>query len=329
MQDLIDSKHRQIEYLRLSVTDRCNYRCSYCVPDQGCAWIDPLELLRYDEMLRILDLLGRHGITRVRITGGEPLVRPGIVDFISQVRKLSVIEDISMTTNGSLLKEHAAGLKEAGLDRINISLDTVDPERFRKLTRGGNVKDVLEGIQAALNVGLTPVKLNVVLTEAVTENDLDYFLELVKTSPVAVRFIEYMPSHGCRVQTGMRAADVKGFLERRAAGKLQAPENLPRGCGPARYVQNPGDQGLFGFIAPISEGYCDECNRVRLTADGKIRACLLSDAETDLKKMMRDGAADEEIFLLFEQAMKNKQEKHRLNEAGPAFKERGMSQIGG
>lgn len=324
-----DSLERQIKYLRLSVTDRCNYRCAYCMPDDGCEWLAHGEILRYEEMLRILKILAEQGVSRVRITGGEPLVRSGIVDFIKQVRELDGIDDVAMTTNGSLLTKFAAGLKEAGLDRINISLDTVDPERFRALTRGGNVQDVLSGIQEALAVGLTPVKLNVVLTEAVTEKDLHYFYELAETSPVAVRFIEYMPSHGCRVQTGMKVADVTDFLERKVAGKLQAPTNPPRGCGPARYVQSPEGKGVFGFISPISEGYCADCNRIRLTPDGKIRPCLLSEQEIDLKKALRDGSDDAVILALFRKAVESKQKQHGLQEDGTAFQARGMSRIGG
>ena len=325
-----DSFHRDISELRLSVTDRCNDRCAYCVPPQGVEWLAPSEILSDDEILRVLGILGRHGVSKVRLTGGEPLVRSGFVELVRKIKALGVIEDISLTTNGSLLAQFAAELKQAGIDRVNISLDTVDPGNFREVTRGGEVSDVLDGIKTALSLGLAPVKINVVLTDAVSRSDLVFFQKLVHETPVAVRFIEYMPSERCRVHAGMTVHEVTEMLEKLAAGKLEAPRQAPHGCGPARYLQGNDDKGMYGFIAPISDGYCDRCNRIRLTADGRLRPCLLSDGEIDIKAALRRNDSDEAIMELFFQAIRNKPSSHSLKEsASGAFQRRGMSQIGG
>lgn len=327
---VVDAFRRDIKYLRLSLTDRCNYRCAYCVPAGGLTWLPPEALLSDAEILRVLSVLGRQGVSKVRLTGGEPLVRPGLIDLIERIRALGVVDDLSLTTNGSLLAQNAVALKQAGVDRINISLDTVDADRFRKLTCGGNVQDVLNGIQAAIAAGLSPVKINVVLTDAVHEDDVNFFQELVRNTPVVVRFIEYMPSHRCRVRAGMTVGSVTERLEVNNAGKLEPPRQNPHGCGPARYLQGTADQGMFGFIAPISDGYCDRCNRIRLTADGRLRPCLLSDQEFDLAAALRGKATDEDIAQLFLQAVKSKPSAHQLNEGhSSAFDKRGMSQIGG
>ena len=225
--------------------------------------------------------------------------------------------------------KYAEQLKQAGVNRVNISLDTVEPDRFRELTCGGNVQDVLDGIQAAAQAGLSPVKLNVVLTDAVREEDLAFFREMVRTSPVIVRFIEYMPSHQCRVRAGMTVISVTESLSRLGSGDLAPPKQTPHGCGPARYLQSAADQGMYGFIAPISSGYCDRCNRIRLTADGRLRPCLLSELEVDLRAALRSGATDDEIAALFRQALQSKPSAHQLADHGSAFRKRGMSQIGG
>jgi cyclic pyranopterin phosphate synthase len=252
------------------------------------------------------------------------------VELVRKIKALGVVDDLSVTTNGSLLARYATELKKAGINRVNISLDTIDPSRFQELTCGGDVRDVLAGIQAAIAAGLDPVKLNVVLTEAVNEDDLLYFQGLVHEKPVAVRFIEYMPSNRCRVRSGMTVTTVTEHLKRLADGKLAPPGQTPFGCGPAHYLQGESDQGVYGFIAPISEGYCDKCNRIRLTADGRLRPCLLSDAEFDLRAILRSNATDEDIAELFGQAVRSKPSSHHLkDENGQAFQVRGMSQIGG
>ena len=326
----VDAYQREIKYLRLSVTDRCNYRCAYCVPPDGVKWLGEDEILADAEILRVLSVLGKLGVSRVRLTGGEPLMRPGLVELIQRIRALDVLDDLSLTTNGSLLTQYATALKQAGVDRVNISLDTVEPDRFRELTCGGNVQDVLDGIQAAIAAGLAPVKLNVVLTDAVQEADLAFFREMVRSSPVIVRFIEYMPSHQCRVRAGMTVTSVTESLKKMGSSSLEPPKQSPHGCGPARYLQADAEQGMYGFIAPISNGYCDRCNRIRLTADGRLRPCLLSDVEVDLRRALRENASDEQIAALFQQALQSKPSAHQLADHGAvAFRKRGMSQIGG
>ncbi|BBB92669.1 MAG TPA: GTP 3',8-cyclase MoaA [Methylomusa anaerophila] len=324
-----DCYNRQIDYLRVSVTDRCNFRCAYCMPVEGVLLQKHTDMLTYEEMLRIIKVLSKEGISKIRLTGGEPLVRKGIVNFISEIAALGTIKDISMTTNGNLLADMAGSLKAAGLNRVNISLDTVDPERFRAITCGADVTQTLKGMEESLRIGLTPVKLNVVLTEFFTESDIAYFINLVHHHTVAVRFIEYMPIGNGRVHAGPSVEKIKSMINSWGKGVLKAVQNV-KGYGPARYYTLPEAVGSFGFITPISEHFCQSCNRIRLTADGKFKPCLLSNKEIDVKKALRSSAGDEEIVNLFYLAIGAKQASHTLNEANfqPDFF-RNMSQIGG
>ncbi|MBP2649253.1 MAG: moaA 2 [Firmicutes bacterium] len=324
-----DGHNRQINYLRLSLTDRCNFRCVYCVPPQGKEWLEHSEILTYEEMLRLIKVFNKAGITKIRLTGGEPLVRKGVVEFVAAIKALGVIEDISMTTNGSLLPPLANRLKTAGLNRVNISLDTINSANFTQITTCGRLDDTLSGIKSALKAGLTPVKLNVVLTEALTESDLTYFTELVYHQPISVRFIEYMPIGNQPVQRGMDVAMVKKLLGL-AGREMLIPASVIQGDGPAKYYRFPKYQGSFGFITPISEHFCEACNRLRLTADGHLRPCLLSNTEVDIKTPLRNGASDNDLTELFFTAIREKPEGHSLCRASgyPAF-ERSMSQIGG
>lgn len=323
-----DNFDRQIEYLRVSITDRCNFRCSYCMPPHGVKWLSHDEILSYEELLRLIDIFSREGIKYVRLTGGEPLVRKGIVDFVAAVKGLGRIDDLALTTNGSLLPQYAAQLKAAGLDRVNISLDTVDPERFAKITYCGRLEDTLLGVESALAAGLTPVKLNVVLTEALSESDLAYFIEQVHRYPISVRFIERMPMGRRRRSTaGPDVAAVKKLLEATGLGTLIPAET--RGNGPARYWRLPKAQGTFGFITPISDHFCSACNRLRLTADGRLRPCLLTESEIDVKTPLRAGASDSELAELFHAAIREKPDGHTLCQARRPGSRRAMSQIGG
>ncbi len=325
-----DAYQRNIDYLRVSVTDRCNYRCLYCMPPSGVALREHREILRYEELLRLIALFGRGGIRKVRLTGGEPLVRKGLSGFIRSLVALGTIEDLSLTTNGSLLAEHAAELKRAGLQRVNISLDTLDPQRFAAITGGrGRVEDVIAGIEAALTVGLAPLKLNAVLSECFQPSDLEWFLRLAYRSPVHVRFIEYMPIGNGSVRGGLSIEKVKALLAKAAGAKLQPLEKKTFGQGPARYYGLPGLQGSFGFIAPLTEHFCAECNRLRLTADGKLKPCLLSAEEVDLAAELRAGADDERLLALFRAAVERKPDGHKLGNGEVASCQRGMSQIGG
>jgi cyclic pyranopterin phosphate synthase len=300
------------------------------MPPEGVTLLDHIEILSYEEMLRIITVLSRHGIKKIRLTGGEPLVRKGIVEFISKITALQTITDISMTTNGSLLAGKAQQLKTAGLHRVNISLDTINPQRFHSITGKGKIGDTLAGITAALKVGLTPVKINVVLTEVVTESDLAYFIDLVCQYPIAVRFIEYMPIGNCGVKPGLTINAVKSMLSVAGGSTLEAVSAIDKGNGPAKYYQLPQAKGTFGFITPISEHFCNDCNRLRLTADGKFKPCLLSDKEIDVKGPMRSGANDEELASLFYEAIREKPSSHDLCRiSGHSEFRRRMSQIGG
>lgn len=300
------------------------------MPPEGLTLLEHTEILSYEEFLRIIAILSRHGIRKVRITGGEPLVRKGIVDFIAAIKSMGTIADLSLTTNGSLLTEMADSLKQAGLDRVNISLDTLDPERFRQITGNmGKLEDTLSGIEAAFAAGLEPVKINAVLTSAFTERDLAWFVDKVCQYRVAVRFIEYMPIGHGGIKEGFSIAELKCLLEK-IAGPLEPVANTGKGNGPAKYFRLPGAQGFFGFITPISEHFCGACNRIRLTADGKFRPCLLSNAEVDVKMALRSGASDDRIAELFYRTIEQKPASHSLcRPSGHAGFQRKMSQIGG
>lgn len=326
---MLDRLNRTIDYLRVSVTDRCNFRCAYCMPPEGVEQLAHHEILSYEELLKIITVLSKQGIKKVRITGGEPLVRKGIVDFIRQVARIRLISDVSLTTNGSLLDNMAADLKAAGLNRINISLDTVDADKFAAITGRKKLPETLCGIKSAINAGLNPVKLNVVLTEAFSETDLVYFIDQVYQYPVSVRFIEYMPIGNSRIGPGLSVETVKKLLGELGEGRLE-PAHAPKGNGPAKYYRLPKAQGTFGFITPISEHFCNSCNRIRLTADGKFKPCLLSNYEIDVKSALRAGAGDKELADIFYRALQEKPSSHTLcrTSGHPDFW-RKMSQIGG
>ncbi|WP_425057765.1 GTP 3',8-cyclase [Sporomusa carbonis] len=326
---MYDCHNRQINYLRVSVTDRCNFRCAYCMPEQGVPMLSHADILTYEELLRVIKVVSCHGVSKIRLTGGEPLVRKGIVNFIQNIAALKTITDISLTTNGSLLAGMAGELKAAGLNRVNISLDTVDPEQFRNITHGGNVFETLKGMETALAVGLVPVKLNVVLTNMITESDVAFFVNLVHREPVAVRFIEYMPIGESRVGPGPSIGEIKTMINSFGRGVLKPALNV-QGNGPAKYFSLPQAKGTFGFITPISEHFCGLCNRIRLTADGKFKPCLLANKEVDVKAALRGGASDDDIAELFYQTIAHKPEGHTLTNPGKQTNfYRKMSQIGG
>jgi cyclic pyranopterin phosphate synthase len=323
-----DGYGRVIDYLRISVTDRCNFRCSYCMPPEGVKLLEAPEILSYEELLRVIRVLGDHGVSKIRITGGEPLVRKGLVDFISGIRAIGTIKDVAMTTNGSLLSDMAPMLKAAGLDRVNISIDTLDPQRFTQVTGRGDLAETLRGIESAIAAGLAPVKLNVVLTEVLSEADVFYFVEQVFKYPIAVRFIEYMPVGRCGVSPGASISTIKNMLEKAGRGALKTA--LPiRGNGPARYYRLPQALGLFGFITPISEHFCHSCNRIRLTADGKLKPCLLANNEIDIKTALRDGSDDTALLGIFLKALARKPGRHILGNTHGSNLTRGMFQVGG
>lgn len=327
---MLDSLNRKIDYLRISVTDRCNFRCAYCMPPEGISQLLHDDMLTYEEILRIVAVLSKEcGITKVRLTGGEPLVRKDLIKLIQSIAELRTIQDISMTTNGSLLADQAQELKEAGLNRVNISLDTFDSQRFTTITRGGKLSETLKGIDSALATGLLPVKINAVLTEALTVRDLEQFTAMIMEQPLIVRFIEYMPVGYQGIKAGMTPDQVKRSLSALGRGILQPVQNQIKGWGPAKYFTLPGAKGSFGFITPVSDHFCQTCNRIRLTADGRLKPCLLSNKEINVKEVLQAGASDEAIKELFFETLKQKPMRHHLGQDNESSFRRRMSQIGG
>ena len=327
MTGLSDSFQRPINYLRISVTDRCNLRCVYCMPESGVPLMAHYDILSYEEIYSVVKAAAELGISRVRLTGGEPLVRAGLTDLISLLAGIDTISDIALTTNGILLAQHAAELKEAGLNRVNISLDTLKPEIFRQITRCGTLANTLEGIEAALAAGLTPVKINMVVIAGVNDDELTDFAAKTVKDGWNVRFIELMPS-SVNEPVSSKLVSVSDMRKRiEAMGKLE-PSQVEAGNGPAKYFRLPGASGTVGFISPVTEHFCIQCNRLRLTADGKLRPCLLSEDEIDLKEPLRSGAPLEELKKLIEKAIAGKPKGHRLGEDAN-HKGRPFSQVGG
>lgn len=343
----IDAFGRRIDYLRISVTDRCNLRCVYCMPEAGVPWRDQSEVLTFEEIERFAAAAVEEGISKIRLTGGEPLVRAGIVDHVRRLRSITGIEAIAITTNGILLPRYAKQLVDAGLNRVNISLDTFDPDVYSAITRGGKLEDALAGIDAAFAAGMHPVKINVVVVRRL-EQDLLSFARLTFDRPVHVRFIEYMPVGGenepsvggaCSSDTGagdwtiadhVPSDEILAGLSADAVaaglGELErvSRDEAPGGWGPATYYRFPGAQGTIGIISPLSHHFCGECNRLRLTADGKLRTCLFSDDELDVRGVLREGT-DADVRELIRTALAAKPESHNMR-VGTL---RRMSQIGG
>jgi cyclic pyranopterin phosphate synthase len=339
MTGLVDAYQRKIDYIRISITDRCNLRCVYCMPSEGIELMEPEGILRYEELLRVARIAAAHGVSKVRVTGGEPLVRKGLLDFIKELSSIHGITDLSLTTNGVLLKDYARKLKAAGLKRVNVSLDSLNRDRFKKLTRGDNLKDILDGLEEAVRVGLTPVKVNMVVIKGFNDDEIMDFALLSKTKPYHIRFIEYMPfdtAEGWQRDKCLSTREIKGLVER--TGELTPVNNDDGGAGGARGAGGAGPAKRFrfkdapgevGFISPVSEHFCGSCNRLRLTADGKLRTCLFSDDEIDLRAALRDGSDDGAVEALLFKAVKEKPMGHNINEN--IFKKctRTMSLIGG
>ncbi len=331
MRSLVDSHKRKITYLRISVTDRCNLRCLYCMPEEGVALAPPMAILRYEEILRVARIAVEHGVTSIRVTGGEPLVRKGIADFIHELSVLPGLREVSLTTNGVALAEYAERLKKAGLKRVNVSLDSLKRDRFAGITRADQLDRVLQGLEEAQRVGLTPVKINMVVIRGFNDDEIIDFARISRSKPYHVRFIEYMPfntEEGWDRDKCLSADEIKSIIEK-AEGPLEEVRSRGHGAGPAQRFKFPGAPGELGFISPVTRHFCGECNRLRLTADGKIRVCLFSDAEIDLKTALRDGSPDKTIEDLLFRAVAEKPEGHNINEN--IFKRcaRTMSLIGG
>lgn len=326
---LFDAFGRRIDYLRISVTDRCNLRCIYCMPEAGVELLKHEEMLSYEEILRVARACVRLGFRSFRITGGEPLVRKGIVEFVRELRRVAPEADISMTTNGTLLKYLAGKLKEAGLRRVNVSLDSLDADTFRRITRGGSLADVLAGIDEALKVGLQPLKTNTVIMNGVNSEEVVTFAELTISRPVHVRFIELMPlGEACRRWHSGAFMPVTAALKRISkAYPLERAE--VGGSGPASYWKIPGAAGTIGFISAISSHFCNHCNRIRLTARGGLSLCLASTAEIDIKSALRSGCSDDELCRIIVGAVQQKPSGHNMTVGSGELEERRMFRIGG
>jgi cyclic pyranopterin phosphate synthase len=329
IQMLLDNYQRPINYLRLSITDRCNLRCRYCMPEEGVEMVRHGDLLTYEEILKTIEVFASHGISKVRITGGEPLVRRGVVDLIQRIARIKGIKDLSLTTNGVLLKEYAGALVEAGLRRINVSLDTLKPERFAYITRRDRFSEVWEGIEAALRHGLSPIKVNVVVIKGLNDDEIEAFARLSITFPLHIRFIEFMPVGEGNEWHGEKAIPSARIMEEiRGIGEL-IPMGPHENGGPAERYYIKGGKGEIGFISPISSHFCAQCNRLRLTPDGKIRTCLFSDEEIDLKAALRKGGGEATLKGILYQALQAKPEGHRIGDMRFKKCQRGMHAIGG
>ena len=338
MNKLIDNFGREISYLRVSITDRCNYRCIYCQSEKKFEFIPHQEILRFEEIVEIVQEAVNLGITKVRITGGEPLVRKGVVDFIKKLREIKKLEDISLTTNGFFLTEYAEKLKDAGLNRVNISLDSLQEEKYKKITRGGSLEKALKGIDSALKAGLLPIKINTVLIREINDDEVEDFVRLALERPLNIRFIEFMPS-GEEVinEFENKFISVQEIKEKLIKKYLLNPIKISTANGPAKYYQIKGGQGTIGFITALSQHFCKTCNRIRLTSEGKLRPCLFSNTEVDIKQAIRKLARDKnEGFLRkkiirdkLKEAVKLKPEGHKLNIKNQENLSFQMSRIGG
>lgn len=326
---LADAFARQITYLRISVTDRCDLRCLYCMPAEGLPWIPNADVLSFDEIERVVRAGAAQGLRRLRLTGGEPLLRPGLPELVRRLAAVPGIEDISLSTNGLRLAELAGPLAAAGLTRVNVSLDTLRPERFEALARRPGLGRVLAGIDAAIAAGLAPLKVNVVAMRGRNDDELADFAALTRDRPIFVRFIELMPvAENVELQRDafIPASEI---LERLGGIAELAPVSGPRGNGPARYVAFAGAAGAVGTISPLSHDYCDTCNRVRLSADGRLRLCLFGDYDVDLRSPLRAGASEGELGALLRGSMAIKPERHHLRLGEPGSAMRAFSEIGG
>lgn len=336
-----DGLGREIDYLRISVTDKCNLRCRYCMPPHGITSLAHEEILTLEEIFRLVGIMEQLGIRKVRLTGGEPMVRKNLPWLVEQIHGLPGIREIAMTTNGTLFAPQAKVYREAGLTAVNISLDTLDPERFRCITgcdradRAAGVDSVLRAIDAALEQQLR-VKINCVPCVEMNGDDIEGIAMLAEDSPVDVRFIELMPIGCGKNYTGISSEEILRRLEQRFGKAIAIPGKVNMATGPAEYYQFPGFSGRIGFISPISHKFCRECNRVRLTCEGRLKLCLHYDRGLELKPLLRSGASDEEIGRQIIKALKEKPSEHHFRERaageelpGGVEEQRKMVQIGG
>ncbi|HEY4131612.1 MAG TPA: GTP 3',8-cyclase MoaA [Gemmatimonadaceae bacterium] len=323
---LRDQFGRSIEYLRISVTDRCNFRCVYCMPEQGMQWLPKTDILSYNEIAEVVRQLAPLGLRRLRITGGEPTIRPQIHELIRMLRDVPAIEDIALSTNGVRLPEIGGLLRESGLDRVNMSVDSLRDERIVKIARRSLGLDPVRSAQAAEDAGLTPIKLNVVVMRGVNDDEVEDLARLTIDHPWHVRFIELMPVGDLRSLTWEHVVPSAEIIERlNAIAPLEPSSGPAKGNGPAAYYAWPNARGTIGVITPMTHTYCASCNRVRLTADGRLRTCLFGNHEVDLRTALRAG---EPLEPLFRDALANKPKEHELLQMKVGGL-KALSQVGG
>ncbi len=325
---LIDPFNRTLNYMRVSITDRCNLQCIYCAPRHGIPKMDHKDILRYEEILRLIKIAVNLGIDKIRLTGGEPLVRKGVYEFIPKLTSLPGLKEVSLTTNGTFLKENLERIRNGGIKRINVSLDTLKRERYKEITRHDGFQEAWEGIELAKETGFVPVKINIVPIKGLNDDELVDFAKLSLEHPYHIRFIEHMPVG--TVRKGIQTNYIPNSLIKTEISKLGklVPISRSEYDGPAERFKFEGAPGEIGFISPLTHHFCETCNRLRLTAEGHLRVCLLSDKEEDLRGPMRSGASDEELEQIFLNAAAKKPQTHQLdsNDPTPASQ---MSSIGG
>jgi cyclic pyranopterin phosphate synthase len=326
---LIDAHGRALTDLRVSVTDRCNFRCRYCMPAEGMEWLNRSDVLSFEEIERLVRLLVTLGVRDVRLTGGEPLARREFPKLVAMLRAIEGIEDLALTTNGYLLERDAHALVKAGIDRVNVSIDSLSRDRFHEITRRDALPQVLRGLEAiAAHERVRPIKVNAVGMRDFTEAEVERFCELARSTAYQVRFIEFMPLDGDRAwepDAVLTGEELRALIHR-----IHPLEELPREPhSTARVFRFADGGGEIGFVNPVSEPFCADCNRLRLTADGKLRTCLFSIRETDLREPLRSGATDDDLAAIVRDAAWRKELKHRVNEPGFVAPPRTMSAIGG
>ncbi|TMD87850.1 MAG: GTP 3',8-cyclase MoaA [Chloroflexi bacterium] len=327
---LRDSYGRVADDLRISITDRCNFRCIYCMPAEGLKWLKRDDLLRFEEIARLARLfVERYGVRTIRITGGEPLVRVKVEELVGMINEIDPTLDITMTTNGVLLREKAQLLKDAGLKRINISLDTLHMDRFHEIARSDAFKRVMDGIDASSEAGLSPIKLNMVVMKGKNDDEVVDFARLARDKGYEVRFIEFMPLDGDNIWTVDQVVPSRRIQEQ-IEDLFPLQPVVDTRPGPAtRFKFADGTPGGVGFISSVSQAFCTTCNRIRLTAEGGLRTCLFSLQETPLRELIRSGASDDHLGRVIETAVWRKEEGHLINQPGFIKPAKNMSQIGG
>jgi GTP 3',8-cyclase len=329
MSSLTDSWGREIKSVRVSVTDKCNFRCRYCMPAEGLEWLGRDELLSFEELTRVVRVLAAMGVEEVRLTGGEPLARRELPKLVSMLSRINGVTDLSLTTNGVLLDRFAGPLVEAGLRRLNVSLDSLSHVRFAEITRRDALDRVLAGLEVAEGYSeLRPIKVNCVAIRGFTEEEVPALAELARRKPYVVRFIEFMPLDADERWDGddvLTGAEIRALIEER----WPLVEIPAKASSTARRFRFADGAGEVGFVSPVSEPFCSSCDRIRLTADGQLRTCLFSRREWDLKTPLREGAGDRELADFIRFAVRHKELKHKINDPGFVRASRSMSQIGG